>query len=55
LNPVAVLVQGYRQVLFYGQTPDWGSLLFAGGIGCLLFGLGYFIYNRQLSKVFDTI
>jgi ABC-type polysaccharide/polyol phosphate export permease len=55
LNPVAVLVQGYRQILFYGQTPDWGSLLFAGGIGCLLFGLGYFIYNRQLSNVFDTI
>ncbi len=55
LNPMAVLVQSYRKILFYGVAPEWSSLLFTGLISVIMLGGGYLIYTRQLSKVMDMI
>jgi ABC-type polysaccharide/polyol phosphate export permease len=54
-NPVAVLIDSYRAVLFYGRFPDWGSLLLVGMLSGTLFGIGYFLYNRQLHEIIDAI
>jgi len=54
-NPVAVLIQGYRAIFFYGTLPEWNSLLFAGIVSFIVCGLGCFIYNRSLHEVIDTI
>ena len=55
LNPLAVLIQSYRTILFYGTAPEWGSLLLLGVTSVGVCGLGYLIYSRQLHKVLDTI
>jgi ABC-type polysaccharide/polyol phosphate export permease len=55
LNPIAILVQGYRGIFFYGITPEWGSLLVATSISMALLGLGWIIYRRQLADVFDIL
>ena len=55
LNPVAVLIDSYRAILFYGRFPDWSSLLLVGMVSGTLFGIGYFLYNRQLHEIIDAI
>lgn len=55
LNPIAVLIQSYRAVFFYGTVPEWHSLLLLSGASVAICGLGYLIYSRQLHKVIDTI
>ena len=54
-NPVAVLIDSYRTVLFYGKFPDWGSLLLVGMVSGTVLIIGYFVYNRQLHEIIDTI
>ncbi|MCF6158756.1 MAG: ABC transporter permease [wastewater metagenome] len=55
INPVAVLIQSYRSIFFYSTYPDWSSLLLLGIASIAMFGLSYFVYNRQLHNVIDTI
>jgi ABC-type polysaccharide/polyol phosphate export permease len=55
LNPIAVLVQGYRGIFFYGTAPEWGPLFLACIISGAILGLGYLIYRRQLSNIFDAL
>jgi len=55
LNPIAVLIRSYRAIFFYGSNPEWGSLLVTGLISVLIFGIGYFVYRRQISNVMDVI
>jgi ABC-type polysaccharide/polyol phosphate export permease len=54
-NPIAVLVQSYRAVFFYGSHPEWGSLVVSGIVSLGIFGLGCLIYRRQLNYVFDAL
>ena len=55
LNPVAVLIDSYRAILFYGRVPDWGSLLVVGMVSGTVFVIGYFLYHRQLHEIIDAI
>jgi lipopolysaccharide transport system permease protein len=55
VNPMAVLIQGYRGIFFYGTAPEWGPLALAAVISIVLFGLGYFVYKHQLSNVIDAL
>jgi ABC-type polysaccharide/polyol phosphate export permease len=55
MNPVAVLIQGYRSVLFYGEFPAWGPILFAAAITGIVYLLGAVIYGRQQYDIIDTI
>ncbi|MEP9410700.1 MAG: ABC transporter permease [Candidatus Brocadia sp.] len=54
-NPVAVLIQNYRAIFFYGTFPEWSSLLFTGAASIAMCGFGYFLYRRFLHDVIDTI
>jgi lipopolysaccharide transport system permease protein len=54
-NPVAVLIDSYRAVLFYGKFPDWGSLLVVGIVSSAVLVIGYIVYNRRLHEIIDTI
>ncbi|HLE14919.1 MAG TPA: ABC transporter permease [Anaerolineales bacterium] len=51
LNPMAVLIDSYRQILLDGQFPEWGGILILGlvAIGLLLAGYGIF---RRSSRTF---
>jgi lipopolysaccharide transport system permease protein len=55
VNPLAVLLDSYRAILFYGKTPEWSSLLLVGIASFTICFAGYLIYNRQLHEIIDTI
>ncbi len=54
-NPIAVLIQSYREILFYGSPPQWSSLMFAGIISVIVCVAGFFLYNRHLPDIFDAL
>lgn len=55
LNPIAALIQGYRAIFFYGEFPEWNSMLLAGVVSVVVCCISYFLYNRYLHDVIDTI
>jgi ABC-type polysaccharide/polyol phosphate export permease len=55
INPIAVLIQGYRSVLFYGVLPAWGAIVFAAVVSGAVYILGAWIYSRQQHNIIDAI
>jgi lipopolysaccharide transport system permease protein len=55
LNPMAVLIDAYRQVFFYGLPPDWMAMLYPSIVSILTCFAGYILYRNQLHKIFDLI
>jgi lipopolysaccharide transport system permease protein len=55
LNPIAVLIQSYREIFFYQRVPGLGPLLFAGVVSLVMGGLGYLIYHRRQPHVIDVL
>jgi lipopolysaccharide transport system permease protein len=54
-NPLAVLIRGYREIFFYGHVPELSSLLLVAVASAALWGLGQFIYSRQLPSLYDAL
>ncbi|MBM2832861.1 MAG: type transporter [Candidatus Brocadiaceae bacterium] len=54
-NPIAVLIQSYRAIFFYGIFPELKSLLFIGVTSLVVCGVGYLLYSSRLPDIFDTI
>jgi lipopolysaccharide transport system permease protein len=48
-NPIAALIFGFQDVLYYGRPPSWRDLLFAAAFSviALIVALGYFNRNRE--------
>lgn len=55
LNPIAVLIQSYRSVIFYGSAPEWGPLLFSAAISVVICVFGFLIYKRRFPDIFDAL
>ena len=51
LNPVAHIIEAYRDIFYKGQFPNFASLLIILGIGLVLFVIGYKIF-LHLQKGF---
>ena len=51
LNPMAYIINGYRDIFYYQQMPDIGGLLIILGIALLLIIVGYAIFSK-LQKGF---
>lgn len=54
-NPLAVLIESYRSIMFYGRTPPLSSLFFLAIVSGCLACLGYYVYNRLLHEAVDRI
>jgi len=54
-NPIARLIQAYREIFFYQRAPDWESMVFCGAAGLVAAGAGYWIYRRQRPHVMDAL
>jgi lipopolysaccharide transport system permease protein len=54
-NPLAVLIEGYRDAFFYGRVPELGPLLIPATASVALWGIGQFIHRRQLSRLYDAL
>lgn len=51
VNPMAVLVDGYRSVLYYHEVPNMFWLLIWTGLSLLILIIGYLIF-KKLEKTF---
>jgi lipopolysaccharide transport system permease protein len=49
LNPVAIVVEQVRALLFYGRTPDWVALGACLAVGCLVAWAGLAFFQRTRS------
>ena len=54
LNPMAVLLDSYRRVVLYGQTPEWGYLGLATLVS-LLVTLFAYRYFKQAERQFADL
>ena len=50
-NPMVAIINGFRDILLYGQTPDWASLSYAFLIGLIILFIGIFTF-RKFEKTF---
>jgi lipopolysaccharide transport system permease protein len=46
LNPMAVLINGYRSALLLGQMPDWGHLFWVLLFSCVLIVVAMRVFKR---------
>ena len=54
LNPMAILVESFRDVLLHGQMPDTSGLAYVAGFSLLLCSVGLFVlqrFDRRYPKV----
>ena len=55
LNPMAVIINGYRRIIIQGVEPEWHYLLLAIGIITVTFILSYKYFKRVEMKFADII
>ena len=46
LNPMTPLVQGFRNVIYYGLSPEWGQIGIAAIEAVVIFTAGVLIFNK---------
>lgn len=55
LNPMATLIDSYRRVVLFNESPDWAYLGLAAVIACSLTLLAYRYFKRAETKFADLI
>jgi lipopolysaccharide transport system permease protein len=55
LNPMACLIEAYRDILLYGRWPRWDLMTYVAGFSILLLGASYCIYQRIDRSVVKVI
>ena len=55
LNPMATLIDGYRQVLFNGVIPDLRYIALAACIAVVVFIIGFALFRRVEDQFADVI
>jgi lipopolysaccharide transport system permease protein len=55
LNPVALLVQAYRDVIVYDRQPDWLSLVYPAALGVALLVFGYRHFKANEDRFADML
>ena len=46
LNPMTHVITAYRDILYYQQMPNWGSIAILFGIALIVFIAGYYIFKK---------
>jgi ABC-2 type transport system permease protein len=55
LNPVTPIVNAYRDVLYYGRTPDLTTLVLAILIGVVTVLLGMLVFGRLQRRFAEEL
>jgi lipopolysaccharide transport system permease protein len=55
LNPLAVLVEAYRDIIVYDRSPDWYSLIYPAALGVALLLFGYRSFKRYEDSFADML
>ena len=46
-NPMVPIINGFRDILLYGTSPNWNELLYSLAIGIIVLCVGYFIFEKS--------
>jgi lipopolysaccharide transport system permease protein len=55
LNPVAGLVQGYQNIIFFGREPHWIHLGMVAVVAVAAFWAGYWIFDRLRDSLAEEV
>jgi lipopolysaccharide transport system permease protein len=55
LNPMAGIIDGYRQILLHNAMPDWYALTAAAVISIVIFALGLLYFKRVEFQLADVL
>jgi len=55
LNPMYPIVDAYQQILVYGNSPQWGSVLIILAAGIILCIVGLFMFRRSSAEMVDAL
>lgn len=55
LNPMAVIVNAYRQVLLSGKDPNLVSLGIAAAVSLFIFGIGFTMFKKMEGEFADYV
>ena len=55
LNPMALLMISYQDILFNGRSPDWRYLLILGALSVLIFIYGYKIFDKFKDSLVEEV
>ena len=55
LNPMAALVDAYRDILLFGRAPNWTSLAIVFALGCALLWVGYHTFEQMKNRFVEEI
>ena len=55
LNPLTYIIEESRNILLFGQLPQWGSLFVAMVIGALMAAAGYWLFQKTRKGFADVL
>jgi ABC-type polysaccharide/polyol phosphate export permease len=55
LNPVAGLVQGYQNIIFFGRQPHWIHLGMVTMVALIAFAGGYWVFDRFRDSLAEEV
>lgn len=55
LNPLTYIIEESRNILLFGQLPQWGSLFVAMVIGALMAVCGYWVFQKTRKGFADVL
>ena len=55
LNPMAVIINAYRQVILSGKDPNLNSLSIAAGTSLVIFVLGFVVFKKLEGQFADYV
>lgn len=53
-NPMAVIIKAYRDILIYGEWPNWGHMIYVISISIVLLAIALWIISRY-QKIYPRI
>lgn len=54
-NPIYPFIEGYHDVLVYGQAPHLGEILLVTAIGFFILGFSLFLFRRANAELVDVL
>jgi len=55
LNPMAVIINAYRQVILSGKDPNMASLSVAVVVSLSVFGIGFVVFKKLEGQFADYV
>lgn len=55
LNPLYPIINAYQEILVYGGSPQWRSVLIVAALGAILSFVGLFIFRRASAEMVDAL